>query len=354
MRRPWWLVLVLGCLIAAAPAEHSDTDDLERNRRLLEKWRADPEHYRRLQSDLRAFYALPPDRQEQIRRFDRQLHETDLTTQTRLWAVLDRYSVWLERLPEAQRQQILKTEAPADRLTLIRDLRQREWIDRLPAKLRDEVLKLPDDRRAARVAALRQEERALRLAWMAPLQQPARPSTAKVPVAKSTNPPPKPPPPTEVPAPPQPRPLRLADFPDGVQEFVEQVLRPRLTAAEKKELAQAEGRWPDLARTIRKLADKYPVLPPLPSGEITEQTGLWKRLSPAGWKVISPPKDKEKKRLKTLARLQGKWPDYALAAARMIKLHGKTATPLGASKPSEFPEKMRPAIRKLIESLSDA
>jgi hypothetical protein len=364
MRRPWWLVLVLGCLIAAAPAGQPDAADLERNRRLLEKWRADPEHARRLQGDLRAFYALPPDRQDQIRRFDRQLHEMDLATQTRLWAVLDRYSVWLEGLPEQQRQEILKAETPGERLNLIRSLRQREWIDRLPAKLRDEVLALPKERREDRVAKLRQEERALRQLWMSPLRPAAPPSVAKGPAPEGPGPkrpgPEKPgvkepvPPPIAVPV--QQRPLKLAEFPAGVREFVEHAIKPRMTPAEKEELVKAEGgRWPDLARTIRRLADNHPVLPPLPSGPITSGLQVQVRASIPAYRAITVATEKKGiRQLKPgLAKLKGKWPEFALAATKIIKLHVRIVPPLGASKPGEFPAEMRPAIRKLTGSLSE-
>src|SRR5688572_22443826 len=64
-RHCWWLLAVAG-LAAAAPRDLGDAD-LERNRRLLDKWRADPEHYARLRRDLKAFYELPESRQQALR-----------------------------------------------------------------------------------------------------------------------------------------------------------------------------------------------------------------------------------------------------------------------------------------------
>ena len=58
----------------SARTEH---DALEQNRRLLERWRADPEHHARLLRDLRAFYALPRPRQQQLRLLDQQLYAAD-------------------------------------------------------------------------------------------------------------------------------------------------------------------------------------------------------------------------------------------------------------------------------------
>jgi hypothetical protein len=309
MRRPWWLLVVLGALIAAAPGAPSDADDLERNRRLLEKWRADPEHYKRLQTDLRAFHALPAERQQKIRDLDRQLHELDLTTQARLWAVLDRYHTWLERLPEAQRQQVKETANPADRLKLIRALREQEWIDRLPAKVRGELAKLPPGEKATEVARLRRQERAQRLFW---IQAPQRPS-------------------------PETRPGRLSEFPSEVQVFVRDLLMPRLNADEKAQLRRAEGKWPELARTIRELSDRHPVLPPLPPprGPITKYDHL-----PATAAVSIP--------RKRFADLQGRWPEYALAVTTVLKKQKRRVAPLGASKLDELPSDARQFVQKQL------
>src|SRR5262249_37688679 len=140
VRRPWWLAVCLACLSSLAFASAEGGDELDRNRRLLEKWKTDPEHYRRLKRDLAAFDALPAERQAQIRDVDRQLHETDPDTQARLWAVMERYSVWMEQLPEPERRAVLEAE---DKVTVIRGLRQREWIERLPRAIRKELADLP-------------------------------------------------------------------------------------------------------------------------------------------------------------------------------------------------------------------
>src|SRR3954451_10044505 len=125
MRRPRWLVVILACLpCLLAFAAPDGGDDLEHNRRLLEKRKADPEHYQRLRRDLAAFYALPAERQEQIRDLDRQIHDNDPATQARLWAILERSAAWLEKLPEPERRAFLEA---TDKVTVIRGLRQREW-----------------------------------------------------------------------------------------------------------------------------------------------------------------------------------------------------------------------------------
>src|SRR4051794_33620354 len=106
MRHSWWLTLILTGMIVSVAVGATDEDDLERNRRLLERWRVDPEHYQRLVRDQREFYTLSRSRQQQLRQLDQRLHETDGPTQARLWAVLERYNHWLETRTEEERQAI--------------------------------------------------------------------------------------------------------------------------------------------------------------------------------------------------------------------------------------------------------
>src|SRR5262245_10913234 len=108
----WRLLVALLILTGAAqvaPVSGPTDEELAQNRRLLDRWRAGPEHYARLKRQWRAFRALPPDRQARIRQLDRDLHQEDVETQTRLGRTLERYVSWLERLPEADRQPIEST-----------------------------------------------------------------------------------------------------------------------------------------------------------------------------------------------------------------------------------------------------
>ena len=114
MRRPWWSALILAAWIVGVAVGAGEHDELERNRRLLERWRADPDHYARLQRDLRAFCALPLLRRQQLRLLDHQLHAADGPTQTRLGAVLERYNAWLEALTDEQRQHLLQAPRRGD------------------------------------------------------------------------------------------------------------------------------------------------------------------------------------------------------------------------------------------------
>jgi hypothetical protein len=240
MRRFGPLLLAIALLGAALPVlavSESALDDLDHNRRLLDKYRADPDHYARLLHDLRAFQALPADRQERMRQFDRDLHDQDPATQDRLWEVLERYTDWVGRLPETEQKSIDAAADRTDRLAVVKKLRQNDWIARLPQRDREALLKLPEDKQAAQLAEWRKEERQRRQAW--------RDWTDAVKSRPDAGPPPN-------------RPARLAGFPQEVQDFVANQLMPVLSDEEKDEVkAAAANRWPMLANTILDLSNAH-------------------------------------------------------------------------------------------------
>jgi hypothetical protein len=167
-------------LTAATPGEEGtssspDATDLERNRQLLYKWKADPEHSARLQRDLRDFWALPESKRRQIRQLDHAFHQLDAKTQKRLWRAAERYTAWLERLPPAERQQIEETKDSQARLQLIRAIRERQWVERLPRKVREDLEKLPAEKRSTQITLLRKQERQQKLLWSRPIGAKQRP-----------------------------------------------------------------------------------------------------------------------------------------------------------------------------------
>lgn len=307
-RRPWWLVLVLVALVSAAAGSAHD-EVLERNRQRLAK--ADPEQQARLLQELRDFHALPAERQRQLRELDARLHAGDADTQARLWGVLERYAAWLDRLPEEARRSILESP-PAERLAIIRRMREEEWLASLPAKVRADLNNLPAEK-PRRIAAMRAEERRARRGLM----------------------------------PAGPRPEKLSDMPADVQRFINDHLMPALPRKEKEALAKAEGRWPDYPRQVRSLTDRFLVLRPLPGGPITSWDALVGKLRP-------PPmmKDKGKGKSWLPKGVKHEWPDFALALTEISRrpkgpLTGKFEQ-LGACKPAHYPEPIREFIEKRL------
>ena len=244
MRFLWRMVfggVILLILVPLFRGADSGSDELERNRLLLEKWRKDPERYESLRRELRAFLALPEERQKRLRQLDQDLRDEDSATSVRLQGVLERYAEWLQRLPEADRQRIQHTADPKKRLQLIRELREHEWVQRLPKAIREDLEKLPADQQRVRITQLRQEERKRREQWQVAIRNWAELTQNR------------------------PQITRLQELAPDVKAFVNESLFPMLTPEEKNRLLQAEGKHPLFLRTLVELADKHPIKLPGPT-----------------------------------------------------------------------------------------
>lgn len=323
------VLALLGLALPAGTAAAEAIDESERNRKLLEQWRSDPEHLRRLMVELQAFQSLPKSRQEQLRHIDRALRQADPATQQRLWGVLERYAAWLDALPETDRRRIDAAPNRNERLKLIKELCDAQWVDRLPQPDREAVRKLPAEKRGIEIARLRREDRQRRLAWQKALQ-------TRPPAARSDS-----------------RPRKLTDFPTETQTFVADHLVPMLSEAEKQQVQKAEGRWPALALTLLELSERHPVLPP-PHGRaaVTRYPDL-----PHQLKMLLPHKRLVNQgQWSGLQRTRDKWPDFALAFTELARRDGKPLpVQLGACRPREFsPSVQQFLATKLEPALSSA
>src|SRR5262249_35135144 len=142
---------------------------------------------------------------------------------------------------------VLEAPTAESRLAVIHGLKQQQWLARLPRKGREGLKQMPAEKRAERLKELRLDDWPQRVLWQRPLKRKADPI---------------------------PRPKRMSEFPVAVQQFLQENLLPRLSESEKKELERAQGRYPDYPRLVASLADRYPVLPPLPNNKITR----WEQL----------------------------------------------------------------------------
>jgi hypothetical protein len=302
-------------LIPLPGGADSGKDELEHNRRLLDKWRKDPEHFELLRRDLLAFLALPESRQSRLRQLDRDLHDEDSATSVRLQRVLERYAEWLQRLPEAERRRILSETDPKKRLEIIRDLREKQWVERLPLAVREDLQKLPADQQRGRIAELKKEERKRREEWQVAIRN-WNELTQNRPAM-----------------------TRLDDLTPALKTFVHESLFPMLTPEEKNRLQQAQGKHPLFLRTLVELADTHPIWLPGPT------TG------PATFEQLPAELQTRLKNVKdwppsAVEQARGKWPDYALAVVRFARANKvRVPKPLGPCRPAEF----SPAIRAYIE-----
>jgi hypothetical protein len=312
------LGLVLLCLSAALA--DTPNEDLEKNRQLLEKWRSDPAHINRLRQDLRAFLALPPEKQQRLRRLDRELHAEESIVQVRLWRVLERYAAWLDRLPAEDRQRVENASTAAERLQVVRDIRLKQWQDRLPLAVQEQIRNTPEDQRPALLAKLQEQDRRRRRDWEIAMQHW---EDLQRPVG----------------------PARLSEFSVEVRRYVKEVLEPVLTEDEKNRLKQVDGLWPFFPRTLVDYAERRPMLSPgYPTPRRFEELPEEWRQALGKLKKFPPP---------NVQRQEGKWPDYAIAVTKLARARNKNLRPLGPVRVADLPPPARQFVnRNLLPKLS--
>lgn len=71
-------------------------------------------------------------------------------------------------------------------------------------------------------------------------------------------------------------PTRASDLPPQTRDFVERQLLPRLTAAERKELQDVEGKWPEYPRWLIALARRHDLT--IPGMMLPGRAEMWERL----------------------------------------------------------------------------
>jgi hypothetical protein len=244
MRRAACSLLLLTLLLAgtgaalpepsSAPDPSGREDALQSNRALLESWKQDSDHYARLQRDLKRFWKLPRERRDQLRKLDRELYRQEPSSH-KLRGVLERYYIWLERLPPAEHERIDNAPDTNSRLQVIREIRERQWIKRLPPPVRNRVEGLKGKEREDEIARLRAEQRQ-RDEDALKGQPPARPPRRD-------------------------RVMRYSDLSPHAQAVFDMTLKSRLSLKEQQRLADAEGK-PEYLRELVKLARKHKVYLP--------------------------------------------------------------------------------------------
>jgi hypothetical protein len=312
------------CLVTAAapgpretPLNPTDHDYLYRQHVWFQA--QDPEtqlRYRRLHA---AFEALPPDEQAHLSR------------------LLQSYQTWLARLPEADRDLVYAAPTAADRLAVVRRLREADWVATLPAPYRRAYDALTDDRaRRAKVAAWRAEVADRREEWAVaqknwPEFQPGR------------------------------LPAALQSEGKALDRFLDN-LRHALTDEESRQLDQAKAASEDQLShhhfywLVANLAEAHPLcpgrvgpkdFPALPAevqSVLLAQPGLFTK---KGDTLVPTAED-----AKDLRKSVGRWPDFAVELTRYCQRHGLgDLPPLGDCKEADMPSEVREAVKRLRDQV---
>jgi hypothetical protein len=249
------MLFLFACTALWAAAQQPQ-EDLEAERARLQAIRKNPEAYARLRDNLNAFEKSK--KQDAVKKLDADLHSLPPARQDRYFRALGRYADWLDRLKKSDPntfRAIASAPDAATRLALIKDQRDREWMETQPKAYREQWTKLQGDARGQFVADRRREERTRNHHWLIASRFWKELESKQA------------------------LPARLSDFSykpkkkdkdakkdveiNPVKDYVDQYLLPQLTAAQKKQLEDAEGRWPDFPMALVALASKHPTaLPP--------------------------------------------------------------------------------------------
>ena len=177
---------------------------------------------------------MTPERQEQLRRLDRQLHEQDTQKQAHLTHVLGDYAAWLTRLPAAQQQRVQQAASTTERLQVIRDIRKQQWLAGLPRVQQEEYRAAPDKHKAELLAKWHKEEQKRDQEWASARRQWQEVGE---------------------------RPQAIVGQ-EEFRYFVQNKLRPMLSPEENARLTEvwAKSNHAQYVRAVVELADKHPVL----------------------------------------------------------------------------------------------
>lgn len=299
------------------------------------------------------FRTFTPARQQQLRTLHQKLNDPTAVDRGLLLRTLETYSVWLTRLPDADRKKVFDA-APEQRLEVVQQVSEKRWRESLPQRQQESLKHVESaEERLELLQAFRGEEKSRREEWEI-ADRVWRATGGKV-QGKDYKPWPFDQPGVEK----QVDQYIQAAFgidPKGVKPKADKGKADplpatcRLTpqeAAELLECHEAVGRgerWFNYVVMLLRLSEKYPTLPrPGPNGGklIVQRNDL-----PPGYQM--PKEDVLKRRA-----IVGKWPDFAEEVAKPNK--DAKLPPLGPCKPDEFTPVVKEfATVKLPEKLSQA
>jgi hypothetical protein len=278
------------------------------------------------------FRSLPSQRRQEIVILDRQFRELPETERHRLGSVLEDFAVWLNRLPEPLRTEVVSATGRDERFTAVETALIKERIETLPAEKRQKLKLITNaDEKASLLKGWFDAEQEQRQEWHLAARQWQTIRDGK-----------------------RPWPFAEESLRAEIEGFVKAVFKtdsnaPRLTADESRRLefirreTERDRAWFQYGAVLLELADRHPSLPePKNAPTVTQLEHLPKSVQT---ELSRKPLIFQNRIRPTL----GKWPEFALAINgenRSQKLG--TLPPLGPCRPGEFRE---PVERFLTDAL---
>lgn len=291
-----------------------------------------------------AFRALPVVRQQAIRDLDKQLRSLDAPMREQQFRVLEAYTLWLDKLPELEHKHVLTAETPRRRLDEIRKIRNQQWLDGLPPVQRAKLNGLPAASQVELIRQWREEESAHRDEWAFHRTHAEDIVSNKIPwpfddVARRKE---------VIDF------MQLAFRPDDKKDCrFDENERTRYNDALTLATQHGGWTWYGYGRNALAMVKKYEryILPEPAAGEpVTKYAQLG-----AAARVFN--KEKGPAHNATV-KLEGKWPDFALAVhtfAGTVKGEKLNLPSLGPARTGDFKEPLRTFLNKdLVPLLSAA
>ena len=285
------------------------------------------------------FHSYSMQRRAQLRQLDNDLRNLASERRGELLQLMQQYAVWLDRLPDSQRADILEASNPTERIETIRRIWEQRWREQLPKPMRDRLnLVANDEERIRLVEAFKEQEQRERDQWQLARRQWKS-------IGEGTR---------------KPWPFNDPALAKEVEQYVVEVLEVplddnpdklrnrRLSWEETQELrlrakaANEQGEWFLYGLAIYRAAEQHPMLPKPRNGTpIVDQTQLPKEFLKT-----------ERSRqmiLQTSRRVKGEWPAFALSLVEGMRNANITDVPaLGPARPSEMSREIETFLKQTL------
>jgi hypothetical protein len=279
------------------------------------------------------FRSLIPKRRQEIVALDRQIRELPDPERDRIGSVLEEYAVWLDRLPDPLRTEVLSAPGRDERLVAIETVLVKERIETLPAEKRQKLKLITDaNEKASLLKGWFDAELEQRQEWHLAARQWQTIKDGQ-----------------------RPWPFAEESLRKEIEQFVKTVFKAesnttRLTAEESRRLefirkeTARDRAWFQYGAVLLELADRHPSLPePKDGPTMTQLDQLPKTIQT---ELSRKPLVLQNRIRPTL----GKWPEFALAInAENRNLKLGTLPSLGPSRPGEFREPVERFLKDMLQ-----
>ena len=284
------------------------------------------------------FLAYPTARRQQLRELHKRLNDLPAKERVGYHRTLEAYAVWLDRLPDGARKEILTAADGADRLEAVLRIRERIWRESLPPSQQKALKTVATvEERTQFLKELREREQTFRREWAFahsqwqpnksedhkpwPFSDPALAKSIEDYIRKAFG----------------------VDAALGVDRKGDVAAPCRLTKDELIELkyrhdaALKEGYWFSYGACLLQLSEQHPTLPEPGKGKpltMMDQPPLTplivrKLAKTDGGTIVQ--------RFRTTV---GRWPDFALEIHKLDPNNKEKLPPLGPCKPGDFTEEL--------------